>query len=151
MLTYFSIGFSGYPIFYYGGGTEYLHQPSIGYLLSFFPVVVLLSSFAWKNKDFEKYLFNTRYIYLISIVALLLIHITGIITAFIMLKGTVSFSDIIEVYLAIPLLSQFLLIAVVSILATNLNRLKYYILSKYKKFLDVVFKTSTKRRRLARK
>src|SRR5688572_15079734 len=61
MLTYFSIGLSGYPIFYYGGGKEYLNQNSIGYLVSFFPIIVLLSKFAWKDKNFEKYLFNTKY------------------------------------------------------------------------------------------
>jgi biotin transporter BioY len=144
MLTYFSIGFSGSPIFYYGGGSEYLNQPSIGYLLAFFPVVVLLSNLAWQSKNYEKYLFNSRYIFLISFIALLLIHLAGVITAFIRLKGS-DFTNVMQVYMSIPLLSQLLLIALVSILATNLNRLKFFMLEKYKKYIDSIFKIKRKK------
>jgi biotin transporter BioY len=166
MLTYFLVGFSGYPIFFYGGGPEYLRQPSIGYLLSFFPVIVLLSILAWKTggpagknnispkgapvisyRNYEKFLFNSRYLFLISLVALLLIHLSGLITAFVMLGHSVSLSDIIQVYFSIPFLSQFMLIIVISVLAANFNRLKYFFLEKYMQYIESVFKTSRRRPR----
>jgi biotin transporter BioY len=144
MLTYFCTGFYGQPIFYYGGGSEYLNQASIGYLIAFFPVAVLLSFLAWNNKNYEKYLFNSEYTFFISLIALLLIHTAGVITAFFRLKGH-DIINVFQVYFSIPFFSQVLLIAVICILATNLNRLKYYLLEKYKNFMDSIFKVKRKK------
>jgi biotin transporter BioY len=148
MLVYYFVGFTKYPIFYFGGGMEYLNEPTVGYLLTFFPITVLLSNLAWKDKNFNRYLYNTRYIFFISIMGLFIIHFVGLITTIIRLYSTVNILDIIETYFLIPFLSQTLIIALVSIFATNLNRLKYYLLGKYMKYIESILKKSVKRGRI---
>lgn len=148
---YYLIGLYGVPIFYSGGGKEYLHQPTIGYLLSFLPVSILLSRFAWKDNNYKRYLFNSRYIFFLAFVALLAIHFIGLITAFFILGANSRFLTIFQAYFYIPFLSQLLLIAVTCIIATNLNRFKFYMLSRYMRFVGRVLKNSTKRRQLAKK
>ncbi len=147
MLIYYFIGFTKYPIFYFGGGMEYLNEPTAGYLLTFFPIAVLLSNLAWKDKNFEKFLYNTRYIFFISLMGLFIIHFVGLLSAIIKLFGIVNILDIIQIFFLIPFLSQILLIALISILATNLNRLKYFILAKYMKYIESILQKSVKRQR----
>ncbi len=151
MSIYYAIGFYGIPIFYGGGGKEYLNQPTIGYLMSFLPVSILLSRFAWKENNYKKYLFNSRYIFFLAFVALLSIHFIGLITAFIVLGANSSFINLFQAYFYIPFLSQLLLIAVTCIFATNFNRLKFYTLSKYRRYVNKTLKNSTKRRQLVKK
>lgn len=149
--TYYAIGFYGIPIFYSGGGSQYLGQPTIGYLLSFLPATILLSRFAWKDHNYKKYLLNTRYTFFLSFVTLLFIHFIGITTAFFILGNTSRFLNIFQAFFYIPFLSQLLLAALACIIATNVNSTKFYMVNGYRKFMDNALRKSTKRRRLAKK
>lgn len=150
LMTYYGIGFYGIPIFYAGGGSEYLNQPTVGYLLSFLPASLFLSKFAWKDNNFERYLLNTRYIFFLSFVTLLLIHIIGITTALFFTNSTAKFLNMFQSYFYIPFLSQLLLIAAICILSKIINTIKFSIVNSYSSFIDNALKKSTKRRRLAK-
>lgn len=149
--TYYAIGFYSMPIFYSGGGSQYLGQPTVGYLFSFLPATILLSKFAWKDHNYKKYLLNTRYIFFLSFMTILFIHLIGILTAFFILGNNSKFLNIFQAYFYIPFLSQILLAALMCIIASNLNNLKFNLLTRYKNFMETALKKSTTRRRLAKK
>lgn len=145
IITYFIIGLSGMPIFYNGGGVEYLSQNSIGYLFALLPTAFFISSMAWKDNDVDRYLYNTRFTFFISCIALLFIHIMGIAIYYFKFNGSISLLNIIQAYFFIPILSQVLLVAVFSILAADITRFKFYCMGKYKSILKSSV-TTTKRR-----
>ncbi len=149
--TYYAIGFYGIPIFYLGGGINYLSQPTIGYLLAFLPSTILLSKFAWKDFNYKKYLLNTRYTFFLAFMNILFIHFIGIFTAFFVLGNNSKFLNTFQAYFYIPFLSQIMLSMLMCIIASNINRVKFNLVSRYKNFMETTMKKSTTRRRLAKK
>lgn len=151
LITYYGIGFYGIPIFYSGGGYEYLSQPTVGYLLSFLPASIFLSKFAWKDNNFDRYLLNTRYIFFLSFLTLLFIHLVGLLTALFFTNSSSKFLNMFQSYFYIPFLSQLMLIAVICIISKIINKSKFAMVNSYRSFTDNALKKSTKRRRLAKK
>ncbi|MFN8577062.1 MAG: biotin transporter BioY [Candidatus Sericytochromatia bacterium] len=148
IMTYFCIGFYSKPIFYSGGGKEYFEQPTIGYLLSFLLVTILISKYVWKDHNYNKYLLNTRYTFFISFMGLLLIHFIGITTAFLFVNNNHKFLNMFQSFFYIPFLSQLMLIAVACILAKYINIVKFYLVNKYRN-LNKAIRKSTRRRKLS--
>jgi len=132
MLSYLILGFFKYPIFYYGGGMDYIQQDSVGYILSFLPVSIMISNLAWR-KNRQKYLFNTKYLFSISILGLILIHLIGMGILFIRFNFS-NFSDFLrlaQIYFFIPILSQVMLVYVFTIFSVLVNRFKFFIFENY--------------------
>jgi len=149
--TYLLLGFSGVPIFYFGGGTEYFSQPSAGYVLAFLPLVFFISNLCWR-KDQERFLFNSSYVFSISLIGLLIMHFGGIIYAFVAnFNFNTSFYRLFEIYFAIPFFSQFLLIGVVSVIGANFNRYKTALLKRYQKFIAKLYKASSRGQMMIKK
>lgn len=132
MFAYLFLGFWKYPIFYYGGGLDYIQQSSVGYILSFLPASILISNLVWR-KNKEKYLFNTNYVFFISILGLILIHLIGLGILFIRLNFTEfnEFLRLAKIYFFIPVLSQVMVIYVFCVFSVNINKLKYFIFEIY--------------------
>jgi biotin transporter BioY len=51
VLTYLILGLGGVPLFYYGGGWDYLQQSTIGYLLSFIPACLIFHTLLRRNRQ----------------------------------------------------------------------------------------------------
>lgn len=72
---YLLMGFGGFSIFYYGGGMDYLHQDTLGYLLSFLPAAVVCTLSL--GKPVENTPPNANRILFSGMLSLLVIHLIG--------------------------------------------------------------------------
>ncbi len=73
-LLYVSLGLSGLPIFYNGGGMDYLQKPAIGFLIGFIPGAWLCGFLAFlKPPSIERLSFS-------CVSGLIVIHLVGIFT-----------------------------------------------------------------------
>ena len=149
MFSYIALGLYGLPIFYSGGGIDYLNHPSSGYILSFLPISLIISLLVPKEKHTKRSIYNTRYTFFISITGLLLIHLVGITVMYIKLGEKTGLFNIIKAYFILPFFSQFLLVAVACIIASFLSSFKDFLKRRYRKLMRRSV-TTTKRRKIAK-
>jgi biotin transporter BioY len=74
VLLYLILGLGGVPLFYYGGGWDYLQQSTIGYLFSFVPACLIFHTLLRRNRQPHPSLL--RYVWA-TVVTLLGIHVVG--------------------------------------------------------------------------
>ena len=72
ILLYLCLGFSGLPIFYYGGGLDYFSESTIMYLLSFVPSALLCGTLATHK---SKNSVSVTQLFIASLLGLLVIHL----------------------------------------------------------------------------
>lgn len=150
MLVYIALGFYGFPIFYLGGGTDYLKETSIGYFLATILITFIASNIIWNKEKKNKFIYNTRFSFFISLMALLLIHLVGIFTTFIFMHYSVSLLTLTKAYFFIPIFSQILLLSVVCVFSTKINILKSFLFRKHDEFMKKTIE-NTKRKRMTPK
>lgn len=129
---------------------ELLKHPSLGYILSLYPVSIILSLLSWRKKEYEKYLLNPRFTFSVSVIGLLFIHLTGTISAYYILRDT-DYLEIIRSYFLVPFFSQIILIAIVCVFASYFNRFKFYLIIRIRRFIDSVLNRSLKRKKIIKK
>lgn len=147
MSIYLFLGFYGFPIFYLGGGLDYLKEPSIGYFLSAILISLISSNIIWKNEKKNKFIYNTRFTVFISLIALMLIHISGILTSYILMKHTVGLLTLAKSYFFIPIFSQILMTILVCIFSTKINMLRSFLFRQDADLSKKIIE-GTKRRRM---
>lgn len=151
MLIYISLGLYGFPIFYLGGGYDYLKEPSIGYLLGTILISFISSNIIWKNEKKNKFIYNTRFTIFVSLIALLFIHIIGISTAFIFMHYSIGIITLAKSYFFIPIFSQILLLILVCSFSTKINMFRSFLFRKYEDFMRYTIQTTKRRRMLPKK
>lgn len=150
MFLYIAIGLYGLPIFYSGGGLEYLNHPSSGYILSFLPVSLIMSLFISRDKNSKRSIFNTRYTFFISLMGFISIHIIGISVIYLKLGEKTGLWNLIKAYFILPFFSQILLLIIACIFASILTTIKNK-LQRIDRKLERRIVLSTKRRGIANK
>lgn len=145
ILVYASLGFYGFPIFYLGGGADYLKESSIGYFLVTILIAFIASNIIWNKEKKNKFIYNTRFSFFISLMALLLIHLMGILITFIFMNYSVSLLALAKAYFFIPIFSQILLLIVLSVFSTKVNMLRSFLFKKHDELMKRTIE-NTKRR-----
>lgn len=145
MAVYLSVGLYGVPIFFNGGGTEYLKQSSAYYLLTAITISFFASIIIWKYNKQLKLLNSFRFTFFISICNLIVTNIIGSLLVYLTNKLEVSLWNIVKSYFILPFSSYFILLLMLAFFSTNINIIKFYLINRHKKFKkDIV--ASTKRR-----
>lgn len=86
-MIYLVVGLSGLPVFTYGGGFGYVHEPSFGYLLSLIPLALL--AFFWKHIPLS--MFGFRYVKNFSLAAIPVAHFCGF--SYLFITGQLNFNN----------------------------------------------------------
>ncbi len=115
---------SWFNVFTHGGGLDYVHRPSFGYLLGFIPGAWICGLLAfWLPVRLE-------YLALSCLGGLLTIHLTGIgyllAANYFHWAGQVSVLQAIVTYSLNPLAGQMAIVCAVAVLAFGLRRLMFY-------------------------
>jgi len=114
-LAYVVIGLWFFPVFFEGGGVDYLLHPSIGYLIGFIPAAWLTGTLAYRQRS------NINWLVASGLLGLLVIHSCGI-AGLIAHLGWEAWGSIM-VYSGQPLLGQALSLLLASLLALGVRRL----------------------------
>ena len=72
ILLYLITGLFFAPVFSLGGGLKYIFQYSFGYILGFFPMVIILSTYLQRD-------FNPKRVFMASLYSVLALHLFGMI------------------------------------------------------------------------
>ena len=118
-IAYLTIGLFYLPIFQHGGYTDYLHEPSFGYLLGFIP-----SAWATGRLAKQKGMNDLVLLSFSAFTGLILLHIFGVINIIIgysLNRWDDPFWTMVLNYSLVPLLSQLALCPAVGILALSLR------------------------------
>lgn len=124
-VAYLLLGLSSwFNVFTHGGGLDYVHRPSFGYLLGFVPGAWVCGWLAfWLPMRLE-------YMALSGLAGLLTIHLTGIgylfAADYFHWAGQVSVVQAIVTYSLNPLAGQLAIVCAVAVLAFGLRRLMFY-------------------------
>ena len=115
---------SWFNVFTHGGGLDYVHRPSFGYLLGFIPGAWVCGLLAfWLPVRLE-------YLALSCLGGLLTIHLTGmgylLAANYFHWAGQVSVLQAIVTYSLNPLAGQMAIVCAVAVLAFGLRRLMFY-------------------------
>ncbi|HEY9643414.1 MAG TPA: biotin transporter BioY [Coleofasciculaceae cyanobacterium] len=126
-IAYLLLGLtSWFNVFTHGGGLDYVHRPSFGYLLGFVPGAWLCGWLAFRLSV------RLEHLALSCLGGLLMIHLTGI--AYLLVAhsfhwsgvGQVSVLQAISTYSLNPLGGQLAIVCAVAVLAFGLRRLMFY-------------------------
>jgi biotin transport system substrate-specific component len=125
-IAYLILGLTWFNVFTQGGGLDYIHRPSFGYLLGFVPGAWVCGWFAFRLPvRLESLAFS-------CLMGLAAIHATGILYILVAhaakWKGfeALSLSEMLTTYSLMPLPGQFVLVCAVTVLASLLRRLMLY-------------------------
>jgi biotin transport system substrate-specific component len=125
-IGYLLLGLVGFQIFRHGGGLNYWHQPSFGYLLGFTPAGWLCGHLAFLRLP------RLERLVLSCIAGLITIHAIGIVYLILLqltnASNRVNFNWIDEIwyYSVNPVPSQLILVCAVSLVAACLRKLLLY-------------------------
>lgn len=126
-IAYILLGLSWLHIFTYGGGIQYVFQPTFGYLLGFIPGAWVCGALAFRlPRRLESLAFS-------SLCGLLAIHLTGIsylvVSYFLESESTrrlsALFTNLLS-YSILPIPGQLALVCAVTVLAFLLRHLMFY-------------------------
>lgn len=117
---------SWFNVFTHGGGFDYVHRPSFGYLLGFVPGAWICGVLAFRFPA------KLEFLALSSLAGLLTIHLTGI--GYLLLAnyfqwaglGQISVAQAILTYSVNPIAGQLAIVCAVAVLAFSLRRLMFY-------------------------
>jgi biotin transport system substrate-specific component len=125
-IAYLILGLTWFNVFTQGGGFDYIHRPSFGYLLGFVPGAWICGWLAFR------FPVRLEYLALSCLAGLATIHMTGI--GYILLAHaakwqgfeTISVPETLMTYSITPLPGQLALVCAVTVLAALLRRLMLY-------------------------
>jgi biotin transport system substrate-specific component len=125
-IAYLILGLTWFNVFTQGGGWDYIHRPSFGYLLGFVPGAWVCGWLAFR------FPVRLEYLALSCLMGLLAIHVTGI--GYILMAHaakwegfqTLPLSETLATYSIMPLPGQLALVCAVTVLAALLRRLMLY-------------------------
>ena len=122
-ISYLTIGIFYLPIFHGGGSIGYLLTPEIGYLIGFTPASILTGVLA-KNEKTNRLIRLT----LISMLGMIVIHITGIINLLwggLTDRWSESTIDLLISYSLIPMANQFLICPSIAIISISMKKILF--------------------------
>lgn len=99
-LAYVGLGLWKYPVFFGGGGTEYWHNPALGYLLGFIPAAWITGSLAFRQKS------NLNWLASSCLAGLLIIHGFGIVGLAVHYGWSPQLVQALGLFSLLPLLGQ---------------------------------------------
>lgn len=125
-VAYLLLGLTWFNVFTQGGGIDYIHRPSFGYLLGFIPGAWICGYLAFRLPV------RLELLALSSLAGLLVIHLTGI--GYLLLaqalhwsvNGHSTLSSLLLTYSLHPLGGQLALVCAVALIAFLLRRLMFY-------------------------
>ncbi len=122
-IIYLGLGLSGLQIFAYGGGINYIQEPTFGYLLGFVPGAWICGYLAFQKAA------RLEFLALSCLSGLLAIHLVGLIyLSLLMLVRSVqeSWWSAVLQYSIQPLPGQLVLVCLVAVISAILRRLLFY-------------------------
>lgn len=123
-IIYLVLGFSGIPIFYSGGGSAYWHQPSVGYLFSSIPVILITGFIAFrKGKLNSTRCMNANWLLIGGLTGIVFFHIIGGAVAFFMIH--VRWWEVLLVYVILPLPAQLTGVTILSIVIASFHYIRF--------------------------
>jgi biotin transport system substrate-specific component len=140
-LVYLGLGLAGLQVFAQGGGWQYLYQPAFGYLLGFLPAAWACGTMAFRPRDphlLPTSLLPRRNPYLLpsisapvrlqdlaaaSLVALTLVHLTGIIYLLATQPWNGELLKLLRLYSGYTLPGQLIVVSFAAVIALILRRL----------------------------
>jgi len=140
-LVYLGLGLAGLQVFAQGGGWQYLYQPAFGYLLGFLPAAWACGTMAFRQRDpyvLPTSLLPRRNPYLLpsisapvrlqdlaaaSLVALALVHLTGIIYLLATQPWNGELLKLLRLYSGYTLPGQLIVVSFAAVIALLLRRL----------------------------
>jgi len=114
-VAYVAIGLWFYPVFFEGGGLDYLTHPSMGYLIGFIPGAWLTGTLAYRQRS------NINWLVASGLLGLSVIHLCGI-AGLIAHWGWQAWT-MVWLYSAQPLLGQALSLLLAALLGLGVRRL----------------------------
>jgi biotin transport system substrate-specific component len=125
-VAYLLLGLTWFNVFTQGGGFEYVHRPSFGYLLGFIPGAWICGLLAFRLPV------KLETLALSCLAGLLAIHVTGI--GYLLIAHTIKWAGIgtlpllktLMVYSVYPLPGQLAVICAVTVLAFTLRHVMFY-------------------------
>lgn len=125
-IAYLLLGLTWFNVFAYGGGIDYIYQPTFGYLLGFVPGAWICGAIAFRVPPrLESLAFS-------GLCGLLTIHLTGLlylITTYALKWATtasLSLWEVIFAYSIQPLPGQLAILCAVTVISFVLRRLMFY-------------------------
>ncbi len=138
-IVYLGLGLAGLQVFAQGGGWQYLHQPTFGYLLGFLPAAWACGTIAFRQRDWlppssvrhrtaaAKRLADSpvglQELGSGSLVALALIHLTGIVYLLVTQPWNEELLRLIRLYSGYTLPGQLIVASFAAVMAVLLRRL----------------------------
>ncbi|WP_218080133.1 biotin transporter BioY [Anthocerotibacter panamensis] len=116
-VAYLALGLWKFPLFYEGGGLEYLHHPAIGYLFGFIPGAWLTGVLAFRQQSSLNWLASS------CLAGLAAIHLSGVVGLISHYGWSWNLLEAVTQYSLLPLLGQFIGILGVSLVGFGLRRL----------------------------
>jgi biotin transport system substrate-specific component len=127
-LVYLGLGLAGLQVFAQGGGWQYLYQPAFGYLLGFLPAAWACGTMAFRQRD--PYVLPSisapvrlQDLAAASLVALALVHLTGIIYLLATQPWDRELLKLLRLYSGYTLPGQLIVVSFAAVIALILRRL----------------------------
>jgi biotin transport system substrate-specific component len=127
-LVYLGLGLAGLQVFAQGGGWQYLYQPAFGYLLGFLPAAWACGTMAFRQRD--PYVLPSisapvrlQDLAAASLVALALVHLTGIIYLLATQPWNGELLKLLRLYSGYTLPGQLIVVSFAAVIALILRRL----------------------------
>jgi biotin transport system substrate-specific component len=127
-LVYLGLGLAGLQVFAQGGGWQYLYQPAFGYLLGFLPAAWACGTMAFRQRD--PYVLPSisapvrlQDLAAASLVALALVHLTGIIYLLATQPWNGELLKLLRLYSGYTLPGQLIVLSFAAVIALILRRL----------------------------
>jgi biotin transport system substrate-specific component len=127
-LVYLGLGLAGLQVFAQGGGWQYLYQPAFGYLLGFLPAAWACGTMAFRQRD--PYVLPSisapvrlQDLAAASLVALTLVHLTGIIYLLATQPWDRELLKLLRLYSGYTLPGQLIVVSFAAVIALILRRL----------------------------
>ncbi|MFS8810885.1 biotin transporter BioY [Synechococcus sp. R65.1] len=127
-LVYLGLGLAGLQVFAQGGGWQYLYQPAFGYLLGFLPAAWACGTMAFRQRD--PYVLPSisapvrlQDLAAASLVALALVHLTGIIYLLATQPWDRELLKLLRLYSGYTLPGQLIVVSFAAVIALLLRRL----------------------------
>jgi biotin transport system substrate-specific component len=127
-LVYLGLGLAGLQVFAQGGGWQYLYQPAFGYLLGFLPAAWACGTMAFRQRD--PYVLPSisapvrlQDLAAASLVALTLVHLTGIIYLLATQPWNGELLKLLRLYSGYTLPGQLIVVSFAAVIALILRRL----------------------------
>jgi biotin transport system substrate-specific component len=127
-LVYLGLGLAGLQVFAQGGGWQYLYQPAFGYLLGFLPAAWACGTMAFRQRDPHLLPSISAPVRLqdlaaASLVALTLVHLTGIIYLLATQPWNGELLKLLRLYSGYTLPGQLIVVSFAAVIALILRRL----------------------------